>query len=1054
MSSRKEVLGVSQGSSLLPLRLRRQLAAAKSTPSRVTAAPPAVEQDDSDDDDCCIIVPDSPKKKLELVEVPEEETASTSNATNESVRASIVRQSEEGQGTNSDGRTEKSKKTFLSSESLTARIRRNLQYLRDGREATPLPVTQLPASDDDDVGSMSVGELMKRAKGMVVLTNENKELKRKVLDLGARFNSLETRLHQKEGLVSQYESEIETMTDLLKDAENELDKAHKERMMKGHSSDEVNKLNKQLQSQKEAQEMQDQALNELQRQLKASQAENKTLKSSVSKATEAGHREEKDLTKKTQEIVKLKQALKDAETSLTKEKQEKKLANLAEQKVKSEMIYKCSLLTMKTEKLQKEEREVASYQEKLKRSEEVRRKALDVTNMCYSTIGAMAKELKRCKEISCSLSDLLQEIQLKLIDRQVKQITDGAGRTDITMDQNLKEMLRKIWEVQKQFRPVILIDVKDDNVGNIRSNVTEAPNMDTGTGTSGKGKGRGRGRGRGSMKGTPSVALPSAPAITNIPGDMTEFDEKTHQNNKLLLQCLDLLAVAHSDVSSKETQLAGLSVELQEVRKDLQKKEECYTIHVYEQSKEREGQIGDSDAEGGDDNTGSKAVQRVITSYAALPKPLDSTSPIKERRSSANVTVIPANDAAQEKMNVRMECESDGEMDEGSRTLGIQTEPIKDHVLVLIDSDDENPVVISDTEDEQNLSMDGESRSVGIGVNTSARYRPDSNPTDITKDEKSSSPVKALLTNVTTIPQSLFDNFSTPSDDVSTSQADEEKSTSKNDSSENIKSFDAEMRVDADLVAPREDVKEEDASDSKEKSLCKDDATDKIKALELIDELESQKVDLSRGPPTARYTINQIMMARMMLKTKRVGSSGVDGDAKGASEAEQGSEGGVEKTSGKESDLDRSAEGIDQDLEKDAASEKAHLTKDKADVQSVPSNEKCVSQNDEQSKEVSTSAENTGTAERDSDDQVAPSAGDEPSNEVENDIMSESLSVMKSLAEDAAKLFDFDDKGGKSDDTAEPPSGQCQKRKHSADDDDDVDDDDKSEKKQKRDASD
>jgi DNA repair ATPase RecN len=85
---------------------------------------------------------------------------------------------------------------------------------------------------------------------MSAINNENKELKKKLSSVEPKLKLIESRLTQKEGLITQYESEIETMTELLKDAENELDKAHKDRMAKGQSSEEVNKLNKQLHSQK------------------------------------------------------------------------------------------------------------------------------------------------------------------------------------------------------------------------------------------------------------------------------------------------------------------------------------------------------------------------------------------------------------------------------------------------------------------------------------------------------------------------------------------------------------------------------------------------------------------------------------------------------------------------------------------------------------------------------------------------------------------------------------------------------------------------------------
>jgi chromosome segregation ATPase len=99
--------------------------------------------------------------------------------------------------------------------------------------------------------------------------------------------------------------------------------------------------------------MQDRAMVELQRQLKSSQAEVRSLKSEVSKLTAASHHEDKELAKKTAEITKLIQSMKDAEATLNKEKDETKKAREAEHKLKSEMIYKCSLLTAKAEKLQK-----------------------------------------------------------------------------------------------------------------------------------------------------------------------------------------------------------------------------------------------------------------------------------------------------------------------------------------------------------------------------------------------------------------------------------------------------------------------------------------------------------------------------------------------------------------------------------------------------------------------------------------------------------------------------------------------------------------------------
>jgi hypothetical protein len=57
-------------------------------------------------------------------------------------------------------------KTFQTSEALSARIRKNLEYLRQGRERPSSPVPHMLASDDIDIGSMSVAELMKKAKGM------------------------------------------------------------------------------------------------------------------------------------------------------------------------------------------------------------------------------------------------------------------------------------------------------------------------------------------------------------------------------------------------------------------------------------------------------------------------------------------------------------------------------------------------------------------------------------------------------------------------------------------------------------------------------------------------------------------------------------------------------------------------------------------------------------------------------------------------------------------------------------------------------------------------
>jgi hypothetical protein len=75
-----------------------------------------------------------------------------------------------------------------------------------------------------------------------------------------------------------------------------------------------------------------------------------------------------------------------------------------------------------------------------------------------------------------------------------------------------------------------------------------------------------------------------------------------------------------------------------------------------------------------------------VTSFSAIPQTI--VSPAKDRQDRACIEVVPAEDAEQEAMNVRMECESDGETGEGSRTLGIQTSPIKDHILVLVDSGD------------------------------------------------------------------------------------------------------------------------------------------------------------------------------------------------------------------------------------------------------------------------------------------------------------------------------------------------------------------------------
>jgi hypothetical protein len=370
---------------------------------------------------------------------------------------------------------------------------------------------------------------------------------------------------------------------------------------------------------------------------------------------------------------------------------------------------------------------------------------------------------------------------------------------------------------------------------------------------------------------------------------------------------------------------------------------------------------------------------------------------------------------------------------------------LKLNILLFFSSDDEHPVVISDSEDESSQASNADSRSVGIGANTMTKPLPE------TRNESNpSSPVKAVLTNVTTIPQSLFDNFSSPSHSVSTtSLVDLEKKSNDVEDMETDGTETGQTSVANQSTFSLSDF--EDMPDCTE--------NDRVQALKLITEIEEKMVDFRKGPPLDRYTFRQISMAGEMLKKRKTdfrpasGEAGmkddsvVEGAAKGDSVVEGDTkgdcviEGDTKGDCVVGGDSIGDADGVVEDVgtlcsRSEGASAEVAQNLEKEKERTVLANGS-TSADDDQSKEVSIGVEVERSSKSVSDDQIAPS-GDEPDESVEKDIVSESLDVVKKLVEE--QVLDFDDnvekvdnvgEGEKSDEDAETSSDERRKRKHS-----------------------